>query len=195
MTELEIMQRAKRYLEHLANGIDPLTGQAVPADSVLNQVRLSRCFFYVAGVLGQVIDNGGTVGAKKRPHRQPFALTPAQYARITPAEEPLTITQVAALCSAPIDPEHMKPLTSTPLTAWMQENGILQNVAQGSGRNRRMPTARGHALGLTEEERTGPHGAYVAVLYDRNAQQFLLDHLPDILTWYAQTRKNREHEG
>lgn len=195
MTELEIMQRAKRYMDNLANGIDPLTGQELPEDSVLNNVRLSRCFFYVSGVLGQVIDNGGTVGAKKRPHRQPFSLTAEQYARITPAEIPLTITQVVALCNAELDPEAMKPLTSTPLTAWMQENGILQTVAQGSGHNRRMPTARGHALGLTEEERMSQRGAYVAVLYDQNAQQFLIDNLPDILSWYEEARKNREREG
>ena len=42
MTELEIMQRAKRYMDNLANGIDPLTGQELPEDSVLNNVRLSR---------------------------------------------------------------------------------------------------------------------------------------------------------
>ena len=114
MTELEIMQRAKRYMDNLANGIDPLTGQELPEDSVLNNVRLSRCFFYVSGVLGQVIDNGGTVGAKKRPHRQPFSLTAEQYARITPAEIPLTITQVVALCNAEIDPEAHETIDQHP---------------------------------------------------------------------------------
>ena len=38
-------------------------------------------------------------------------------------------------------------------------------------------------------------GAYVAVLYDQNAQQFLIDNLPDILSWYEEARKNREREG
>ena len=61
MTELEIMQRAKMYLDKLAQGIDPISGDEVPEDSVLNNVRLARCFFYVSGILQQVIDNGGTV--------------------------------------------------------------------------------------------------------------------------------------
>lgn len=51
MTELETMQRAKMYLDKLAQGIDPISGDEVPEDSVLNNVRLARCFFYVSGVL------------------------------------------------------------------------------------------------------------------------------------------------
>ena len=58
MTDLEIMQRAKMYMDNLAQGIDPISGQEVPNDSVLNNVRLARCFFYVSGVLDQVIANG-----------------------------------------------------------------------------------------------------------------------------------------
>ena len=61
MTDLEIMQRAKMYMDNLAQGIDPISGQEVPNDSVLNNVRLARCFFYVSGVLDQVIANGGRV--------------------------------------------------------------------------------------------------------------------------------------
>lgn len=51
MTELEIMQRAKQYMKKLAKGIDPITNMKVPDDSALNNVRLSRCFLYVAGIL------------------------------------------------------------------------------------------------------------------------------------------------
>ena len=35
MTELEIMQHAKGYLDKLAKGIDPLTDQEVPEDDVI----------------------------------------------------------------------------------------------------------------------------------------------------------------
>ena len=66
MTELEAMQRAKMYLDKLAQGIDPITNQEVPEDSVLNNVRLARCFFYVSDVLGKVIDNGGVIGGKPK---------------------------------------------------------------------------------------------------------------------------------
>ena len=63
-TELEKLERAKLYIEQLANGIDPISGRELPEDSALNQVRLSRCFFYVAEVLGQVIGNGRFIDEK-----------------------------------------------------------------------------------------------------------------------------------
>ena len=47
MTELETVQRAKMYMDKLAQGIDPISGQELPEDSALNNVRLARCFFYV----------------------------------------------------------------------------------------------------------------------------------------------------
>lgn len=43
MTDLEIMQRAKMYLDRLAQGIDPISGQEMPEDTILNQARLARC--------------------------------------------------------------------------------------------------------------------------------------------------------
>lgn len=61
MTDLDIMRRAKMYMEKLAQGIDPISDQEIPEDSVLNNVRLARCFFYMSGILDQVIANGGKV--------------------------------------------------------------------------------------------------------------------------------------
>ena len=65
MTELETLERAKMYMEKLANGINPIDGSTIPDEDVVNNVRLSRCFFYVADVLRQIIDNGGVAPQKK----------------------------------------------------------------------------------------------------------------------------------
>lgn len=59
MTELEKIERAKVYMDKLANGINPVDDSVVPEEDVVNNVRLSRCFFFVADVLEQVIENGG----------------------------------------------------------------------------------------------------------------------------------------
>lgn len=45
MTELDIMRHAKDYIDKLAQGIDPISGQEAPKDSVINQARVVRCFF------------------------------------------------------------------------------------------------------------------------------------------------------
>ena len=99
MTELEIMQRAKMYLDKLAQGIDPISGDEVPEDSVLNNVRLARCFFYVSGILQQVIDNGGTVVALQG-QKVPFYMTPQQVSQVVLPDHGLRITEFTALLYA-----------------------------------------------------------------------------------------------
>lgn len=82
MTELEIMQHAKDYLDKLAKGIDPLTGREVPEGDIIHNVRISRCLFYVSDVLKQVLENGGIqVRRVKNSEMLPFALTYYQLLR------------------------------------------------------------------------------------------------------------------
>lgn len=71
MTDLEVMQHAKIYMEKLANGIDPVTDREAAEDDVIQNVRLSRCFFYVADVLRRLIEIGGMPqgGNRKNPLR------------------------------------------------------------------------------------------------------------------------------
>ena len=64
MTELETLKRAKMYVDKLANGVNPLNDEHVKDDDVINNVRISRCLFYVSSVLSKVIDNGGEVNQK-----------------------------------------------------------------------------------------------------------------------------------
>ena len=61
MTELETLQRAKMYLDKMANGIDPISDLPVPDSDCINQVKISRCLFYVSDILCKLIENGGVI--------------------------------------------------------------------------------------------------------------------------------------
>lgn len=71
MQEMDKLKRARMYMEKLAEGIDPITDTELPSDSVLNNVRLSRCFAYVARVLGRLVDTGGDETLRERQGMQP----------------------------------------------------------------------------------------------------------------------------
>lgn len=58
MDDFELTCRAKIYIEKLANGINPLTDDNVPEGDIVNNVKISRCLFFVADVLEKVIENG-----------------------------------------------------------------------------------------------------------------------------------------
>ena len=61
MEDMELLTRAKTYIDKLANGINPITDEYVDESVVVNNVRISRCFFYVSDVLRRVIENGGSM--------------------------------------------------------------------------------------------------------------------------------------
>ena len=179
MTELETMQRAKMYLDKLAQGIDPISNQEIPMDSVVNNVRLARCFFYVSDVLGQVIANGGVIGGK--PNLQPFAVTSEQLAKVRISQEPVRITQLVEMISSAVDTSHMKKLTTTVITNWLLQKGFLEKQIGLDGKSRRIPTQNGLMIGLSTETRQGQYGEYQVVFYNSAAQQFVLDNLPEIV--------------
>ena len=179
MTELEIMQRAKMYMDKLSRGIDPLTDRQMPGDTVLNQPRLARCFSYVSDVLDKVIANGGNPGSA--PKTQPFTISPEQLAMVRLSPEPVTVSWlVEALIGAVNDPG-MRRLSATVITNWLLQQGFLEKRTTADGKNTRVPTANGHAIGMTAETRQGRDGEYQMVLYNLNAQRFVLDHLMEML--------------
>ena len=178
MTELEMIQRAKMYMEKLAQGIDPISDQEIPEDSVLNNVRLARCFFYVSGVLDQVIANGGNV--KKTPKKN-FYVTEEELRRLNPSPEPIRITQFVELVMNAINDPDRKKLKTATITDWLIEKGFLSKQADTDGKSKRLPTAMGEQIGLAVKLREGQYGTYQAVYYSEEAQRFLLDHLQEML--------------
>ena len=178
MTELEVMQRAKMYMDKLAQGVDPITGNELPEDALLNNVRLARCFFYVSGILQQVIDNGGIVGS--RPKKNNFIVTPQLMSRLAPADRPLRISEFTELLAAAADDPDTRRPTTTAITNWLLSKGFMEKLPGADGKQQRVPTEAGQRIGMYTETRQGQYGEYLAVYYSVEAQRFLLDHLGEI---------------
>ena len=181
MTELETLERARDYMEKLANGIDPITGAEVPEDSVLNNVRLSRCFFYVESVLRRTIENGGMESRRKRTGRDLFFLTAAQKESFPYFEEPVGITDFVNRLNEQVNPERVKKLSTTAVTGYLLETGFLQEQLREDGKKYRCPTEAGRSIGIITQLRRGQYGEYEAVLYGIDAQHFIIDNLDAIL--------------
>ena len=186
MTELEIMQRAKLYIDALANGYNPLSGQPVRDDDVVNQVRVSRCLFYVSGVLQKVIDNGGEVQKKKVPRSQkaPFALLPEQIVQLKPHSSQQSASRITASINELIDTEKMQKLKTTDITGWLLSIGMLQDIETSSGRKRKVPTPDGEMLGMKETSFVNEQGVPTQyTVYDKNAQQFIFDNIETLIAF------------
>lgn len=176
MTELETIERARIYLDKLANGIDPLTDLPVPEGDVINQVRISRCLFFAADVLRRVVENGGITPPRGK-RKSSFMITPEQLQRVRFSVEPLRITELCKRINDAAEQEDGKRLTNAVVLEWLEAIGMLEKREDREGKRSRRPTEAGRQLGIIEEERTGTYGTYIAVLYTEEAQHFIVDNL------------------
>ncbi len=180
MTELETIARAKMYLDKLANGIDPLTDLPVSEQDVVNQVRISRCLFFASDVLRRVLENGG-ISVVKEEKKVPFAITQEQLLDVRLPGRSLRITELCQCITDATGVANMTRLAPAIILEWLESIGMLEKRLNAEGKQSRRPTAAGIQLGILEEQRSGVHGSYLAVVYTDAAQRFILDNLSALL--------------
>ncbi len=195
MTELEIMKLAKQYIDALANGTDPLSGKPVQNGDVVNQMRISRCLFYVSGVLQKVIDNGGEVQKKRIPRRQKalFSLTAEQASQLKPHTAAVSASRIVSVLNGLIDAEHTQKLKARELNDWLLSAGMLTEVQNADGVKRKIPTPDGERLGIRGTALTDEKGtARQFNVYDRQAQQFVFDNVDALSAFLQRTAAEEE---
>ena len=186
MTELEKIVYTKTFIDKLASGINPLDDTPVKEDDIVNNVRLSRCFFYVSEILGKVIENGG-VTPPARVHRERFNLSAEAVQGFEYSATPLPISEIAKRISALKDDPNMRNLSHVSITNWLVSIGMLYVQDKGDNRTEKRPTEDGIRLGISTEARHGMRGDYTAVLYSTDAQRFIVDNIDAIVA--LNTRK------
>lgn len=190
MSERDSLERAKKYMETLANGINPLDGSQIPDDEVVNNVHLSRYFFYVADVLRQVIENGG-ISQQKKGKKIPFNLPVENRNAFAFSNKPIPVSVIAERINHLIVNENMKKLPYRAIRDWLLSIEMLEEELNGDGKLTRRPTSQGENMGITLESRMGQNGTYFVVVYDLNAQHFIMDNLDAIVDYEHDKMENQ----
>ena len=194
MTEAETMQRAKMYIDKLAKGINPLDDSVIPEGDIINNVRLSRCLFYVSDILGKVIENGG-INPPKKPKKKSFNISFEQIQRFQFSDAGMQISKIAEMINALVDNPDMKKLTHGNITQWLVSIDMLRIEKTSDGHNSKRPTDSGREIGIYTEEKTGVNGPYTAVVYNRTAQQFIVDNIDAIIDHMINYKKPKNEEN
>lgn len=177
MEELELIYRAKTYIDNLANGINPLTGETVAEEDVVNNVRIARCLFFVSDVLERVLKNGGTV-KKQRKRKVSFTITDEQLSGFAYSDSPISLSQIIERLGALVDLTQIKKPSYKTLSTNLKIMGLLEDANGRYGRAKLCPTETGKEIGLilsSHITRTGEER--YATYYNRNAQEFVINNL------------------
>ena len=181
MTDLETMQRAKMYLDKLANGINPLTDQPASDSDCINQVRISRCLFYVSDILRRVIENGGNIGKIEKAKKKPFSISHEMLKSFRLSDTPIPVSEITKRINELVGENQMTKLKHTSITSFLMQSGFLVQTDNENGKTSKIPTEQGKMIGITSEERVGQAGIYHVTVYNTDAQQFILDNISAII--------------
>ncbi len=176
--DINLVSHAKDYIDDLDKGINPFTKEEINENDIINNVKISRCLFYVSDILGEVISNGG-INKSSKPKQIDFNINSIDVDSIEISDAPITVSIIAQRINA-VKPENMKKLKVTAITNWLVSINMLE-IITNNNKNIKKVTNNGKDLGLIEEERIGQYGRYFAVTYNKNAQQFIIDNLNSIV--------------
>ncbi len=168
------------YIRRMAEGLDPVTNRPAEEDSVINNPNVIRCMYFVQDVLEAVKEQGGYIGTKRKKGKVPF---PFEILKEYRYENDKSISYIMSQIRDMVDDPNVKMISYKPITDWFKAAGYLaEQLDVRTGKKATVSTEEGKKLGIYMEERRSVRGdTYNVVVYDRNAQEFLIKNMEAIL--------------
>ena len=175
MTELEKIQYTKSFVDQMANGVNPITGEPIPETDLLRHERISRCMQYVSNILQR------EQVRRLLSDRPSFTLPYEKRKQISLSDSPVSVSQIVRQINDQIEDPNMRRLQSKQVTEWLTVMGMLAVKNDQKGIPIKYPTDKGKQIGITSEHRSARGETYLVAVYSREAQQFIIDNLDAII--------------
>lgn len=183
ITELEKMERAKMYIDKMAEGINPITNTYAPENDTINNDRIARCLSYVSEILGRVIENGGEVSRAVKSsggNRNFFFITDEQLDRLSPRENSCYANDIADDIKAVTAENNTTKFQGTWITEWLVSIGMLMQTEKG-----KCATEAGESIGVISQLRQSiQKGEHFVNMYSPEAQQFIFDNISAVIEFH-----------
>ena len=176
MRDIKKTKIAKDWIFQLANGINPIDGTDLSDTVIVNNVHISRCLFYVADVMDFAIRK---MRKESKDEKIEFNMDAESLSKVYIAEKTSISDFVSEINK--VIPENMKGISNKTIITWLVDNGYLKIIVTDKGAKIKRPTEAGQSIGIFTEQKEGHNGPYVAVLYDANAQNFILNNISAII--------------
>ncbi len=181
--DIKLLLHAKDYIDKMARGINPLTSDKIPNTDLLNNVNISRCLFYVSDALDKMIK---IQKRKDTKNKLPFYLDSASLVKFEYSEEPISMSEIVKRLNRLINTEEMNSLNVIKVHDWLISINVLYEEVVNDKKVKR-PTSLGNDIGITLETRMNLQGvAYKVNLYNKQAQEFIIDNFENLMDFIHQ---------
>lgn len=180
MANLEMLEKTKACLEALVNGKNPNDDTEIPEDDKVITLKVVRCL-YCAKEAVEIQLEKERKDFKKREKTKYSYLTREQLASFVPKEEKLSLTKVLGVLKECINDPCAKIPSTSAVSKVLVEMGMLKSQ-QFYGRETKVATEQGKEIGIVSFKMVNFRGVeYLATLYNKEAQQFVVDNVIPVL--------------
>lgn len=179
--DMKKLETAIIYTQRIADGCNPVTNMPADSDSVINNPNVIRCMYFIKDILQEVQRNGGIGGGRKssKSTKEPY---PYELLKDFQYQEDKTIAHLLAQIHEPMQGMNIRKVAPQKITNWLKSSGYLvEGFSQEIGKNANIVTDKGKELGLYNEVKVYPTNTYLAVVFGKKAQEFVVEHLEKIV--------------
>ena len=165
---------AKQLLAKMANGIHPLTDQALENDHFLQDLRVIRPLFFILNHLNEPQST-----KKKSP--KSFVITEEQLAAVELPSHPIGINDFCKRVNDQLDLSISKKLSAKIINDRLKQFDILSEKLSDNGKKRTITNDTSAGYGITTIERSFNGRPYQQVVFDEEGKEFLMRNLMRLL--------------
>lgn len=180
MKQAELLQRVRDYLDQMKRGLDPLTGQQLPADTILRDEFVCQNLFFAARDLERIVVYDCDW------ERLPFTPDPKRREAVRAKGETLDLQGMATLLSSVCDVTRSKVMVGPHLARYLEDRGFAQRSEAG----RCVLTPAGESIGMAQWQNSRDG----SLRFPTVAQQFLLDNLEDLAEFFQRNASQRQQK-
>ncbi len=173
------LKKSKDYLDKLVEGINPVNGKPISTREVIYDYKVSRQLEflseYVKNEIKRLENNEKAKKDDEDDELMEFELTDKELKKIELSEKPISLADICNMLNHLRPSSKMRKLKSISAIEVLNAFGMIDRV-----RRKIIPTEQGTALGIQFKEFQSNGSTLTKVLYSKDAQQFIIDHLKEI---------------
>lgn len=173
------LKKSKDYIDKLVEGINPVNGKPISTREVIYDYKVSRQLEFLSEYIKNEISRLESNEKSKKEDDDDelieFELTDNELKKIKLSEKPISLADICNMLNHLRPSSKMRKLKAISAIEVLNAFGMIDRV-----RRKIIPTEQGTALGIRFKEFQSNGSTLTKVLYSKDAQQFVIDHLKEI---------------